>query len=95
MKKEDKKSSEYISEFLNFTRDLQDLFDFHYDAVNDCDCACGDLKHQIELGPYKDRNKAATALKKVLQRRRIHKDFVDVNSELVKYFKDPRIYKGL
>ena len=52
MKKEDKKSSEYISEFLNFTRDLQDLFDFHYDAVNDCDCACGDLKHQIELGSY-------------------------------------------
>ena len=93
MKKEDKKSSEYISEFLNFTRDLQDLFDFHYDAVNDCDCACGDLKHQIELGPYKDRNKAATALKKVLQRRRIHKDFVDVNSELVKYFKDPEFIK--
>ena len=91
--KEDKKSSEYISEFLNFTRDLQDLFDFHYDAVNDCDCACGDLKHQIELGPYKDKNKAATALKKVLQRRRIHKDFVDVNSELVKYFKDPEFIK--
>ena len=93
MKKEDKKSSEYISEFLNFTRDLQALFDFHYGAVNDCDCACGDLKHQIELGPYKDRNKAATAFKKVLQKRRIHKDFVDVNSELVKYFKDPEFIK--
>ena len=93
MKKEDKKSSEYISEFLNFTRDLQDLFDFHYDAVTDCDCACGDLKHQIELGPYKDRNRAATALKKVVQRRRIHEDFVDVNSELVKYFKGPEFIK--
>lgn len=93
MKKEDKKSSEYISEFLNFTRDLQALFDFHYGAVNDCDCACGDLKHQIELGPYKDRNKAATAFKKVLQKRRIHKDFVDVNSELVKYFKDSEFVK--
>ena len=33
MKKEDKKSSEYISEFLNFTRDLQALFDSHYGAV--------------------------------------------------------------
>ena len=93
MKKEDKKCSEYISEFLNFTRDLQALFDFHHGAVNDCDCACGDLKHQIELGPYKDRNKAATAFKKVLQKRRIHKDFVDVNSELVKYFKDPEFIK--
>ena len=93
MKKEDKKSSEYISEFLNFTRDLHALFDFHYGAVNDCDCACGDLKHQIELGPYKDRNKAATDFKKVLQKRRIHKDFVDVNSELVKYFKDPEFVK--
>lgn len=93
MKKEDKKSSEYISEFLNFTRDLQALFDFHYGAVNDCDYACGDLKHQIELGPYKDRNKAATAFKKVLQKRRIHKDFVDINSELVKYFKDPEFIK--
>lgn len=98
MKKEDKKSSESISEFLNFTRDLQAQFDYHFNAVNDCDKATGDLKHQIELGPCKDRNKAATALKKVLQNRRIHKDFVDVNSELVKYFKDPdfiKVYRRL
>ena len=98
MKKEDKKSSESISEFLNFTRDLQAQFDYHFNAVNDYDKATGDLKHQIELGPCKDRNKAATALKKVLQKRRIHKDFVDVNSELVKYFKDPdfiKVYRRL
>lgn len=93
MKKEDKKSSEYISEFLNFTRDLQAQFDYHFNAVNDYDKATGDLKHQIELGPCRDRNKAATALKRVLQKRRIHKDFVDVNSELVKYFKDPEFIK--
>ena len=93
MKKEDKKSSEYVSEFLNFTRDLQALFDMHYGAVNDCDCISGDLKHQIELGPCKDRNKAATAFKNALKKRRVHKDFVDVNSELVKYFRDPEFIK--
>lgn len=93
MKKEDKKSSEYISEFLNFTRDVQSQYDFHFNAVNDYDKETGDLKHQIELGPYKDRNKAATALKWALLKRRVHKDYVDINSELVKYFNDPDFIK--
>lgn len=93
MKKEDKKSSEVISEFLAFTRDIQAQFDYHFNAVNDYDKATGDLKHQIELGPCKDRNKAATALKQVLQKRRIHKDYVDVNSELNNYFRDPEFIK--
>ena len=65
----------------------------YYAAVNDYDKATGDLKHQIELGAYKDRNKAATALKQVLQKRRIHKDYVDINSELNNYFRDPEFIK--
>ena len=43
MKKEDKKSSEVISEFLAFTRDIQAQFDYHFNAVNDYDKATGDL----------------------------------------------------
>lgn len=92
-KSEGKKSSELISEFLSFVREVQGLYDFHSNAVHDCDKATGDLKHQIELGPYRDRNKTATLMKNVLQKRRIHKDYVDVNSELYKYFSDPEFIK--
>lgn len=96
--KEEQKSSEFLSTFLEFTRRVKTEYHYNFSSVNLQDCAIGDFKHQIELGSYRDRNKAATQLKNALQARRAHKDFVEVNSALVEYFDGDefqRVYKKL
>lgn len=93
-----KSSSEQLSNFLTFVRNIQKETDAAYERVNKLDEATGDWKHQIELGSYKDRAKAATQLNHVLKERRQYKNVVDVNQELVTYLRSDefkRVYKQL
>lgn len=89
----ERKSSKCISDFLSFTRDLHTEYNHHSNAVHECDKATGDLKHLIEFGRYADRNKAATLMNHVLKKRRVHKDYLDINEELYKYFQDTEFIK--
>lgn len=84
MKAEDKLASVYISEFLNAMRYFQRDYAIAYDEVGRAEKEEVDLKHQLELGTYKDRARTATKLAQCLKRRRQYKDEV----ELFKYAND-------
>lgn len=79
------KSSENISNFLKFCRETCSDYKMHLEDINKCEMETQDILHQLELGSYKERSKFATALARTRKRRRISKDFVDVNRVLVEY----------
>ena len=91
-------SSEYISNFLAFTRYVQSEYKLKHEDVGTCDNATQDILHQIELGSYKERNKFTTQLAKVRRERRVAKDFVDINKQIVEYVQSDefkKVYKSL
>lgn len=79
-------SSECLSEFLEFVRATRANVVDAENHIAELDGATGDWKHQIELGPYCERAKAATQLSHVLKERRKYKDIYDVNKQLSDYF---------
>lgn len=83
------KTSQNLSNFLDFVRHVQQEYDSNYKEVNTCDKETDDILHQLEFGLYKERSKFATKLSTVRKRRRAAKDYVDVNSERVTYLKTP------
>lgn len=84
-KKQEKRTSDIISEFLNFTRTLKTDYEYHDAQVNEKDKESGDLMHQIELGTYKDGVKFLSAIRKVRKERRVHSDYVKSNQDFYKY----------
>ena len=87
------KSSENISNFLTFCKNIGTDYKNHYDNVNKYDKETQDVLHQLELGSYKERPKFATALSKIRKERRKSKNFVDINKELVEYLTTPEFIK--
>ena len=87
------KSSESISNFLTFCKNICTDYKNHYDDVNKYDKETQDILHQLELGSYKERSKFATALSKIRKERRKSKDFVDINKALVEYLTTPEFIK--
>lgn len=85
--KNNSKTSEQLSTFLAFVRALTSEYDYQHDEVNKYDKETQDILHQFEFGSRKERAKFATQLSRIRKQRRISKDFVDVNSELVQYLK--------
>ncbi len=81
-KANEKKTSEYISEFLNFLRVIHSTYEYSENAMNDADAATQDLLHQIELGSYADRRKFATKLAQVRKTRRAYKDYIEITKPL-------------
>lgn len=89
MRKKETPSSEYIANFLAFVRDVKAETVTAENHVSELDGATTDWKHQIELGSYADRAKAATQLSHVLKERRKYKNVVDINKQLVEYLNSP------
>ena len=87
------KSSEHISNFLTFCKNVCQEYKTHYEAVNKYDYETQDVLHQLELGSYKQRSKFANTLAKIRKDRRISKDFVDINTTIVEYMKTPEFIK--
>lgn len=81
-----KKTSEYISDFLNFSRTVRSDFKRSYDEVNEAEKATQDILHQVEIGNAAERSKYTTQLSKIRKVRRQHKDFVDVHRDLNEFF---------
>lgn len=93
-----KKTSQQLSDFLSFVREITAEYHSSFTEVGICDKETDDLLHQIELGSYKERGKFATKLALVRSRRRIHKNVVDVNKELVAYLEEnefKKVYRKL
>lgn len=70
----DKRLSEHIRDFNRLILTIEREYNTCYTEVGDCDKATQDLLHQIELGEFKDRSKAATRLHQVRVQRREAKD---------------------
>ena len=72
----DKKPSEYISEFLNFVTEAQNIWDLYWEEVNKQDKLTQDYLHSLELDDLKcdERSKVATKLMINRKDRRYYKD---------------------
>lgn len=92
------KSSEQLSSFLSFCRDVQSQYSNCTTELDKCEQATQDLLHQLEIGLSRDRGKFATKLSHVRKQRRNYKNFVDINKVLVEYMQSDefvRVYRRL
>ena len=80
------KSSKNLEYFLNYIREMIVNYNYHNGAVNVEDKRSQDLLHELELGPSKNKDRVATKLRKSRKERRIHKDFVEINTPIYNYF---------
>lgn len=87
------KTSEELSLFLNFTRNLVKQTKVKQEELSSYEGQTQDILHQIELGSCKSRNRFATKLAHVRRCRRVVKDYLEVNSELSAYFESQEFVK--
>lgn len=89
---EEKKPSEYISEFLNFVNGAARLCDFCENELIKQDKITQDLLHSLELNElkYSDRAKIATQLTLNRKDRRYYKDRVEELTPIRNYISDNR-----
>ena len=92
-----KKSSEYISEFLNFVSDAQVKHRIYSEEVENQEKLTQDYLHSLELDDLKcdERSKVATKLAINRKDRRYYKDRVEEFEPVVKFFEDPQHKKML
>ena len=92
-----RKSSEYISEFLNFVADAQTKYQLYSEEVNKQEKLTQDYLHSLELDDLKceERSKVATKLALNRKDRRYYKDRVEEFEPIVKFFEDPQHKKML
>lgn len=92
------KTSEYISNFLNFLSDMESAYNYSYEAAHTQDLLKSDLYHKIEdeNTDYTERCKTATRLATCLRERRYHKDRVEETTPIVDFIsKNKRLIKDL
>lgn len=84
----DKKSSEYIAEFLNFVSEAQVKYKFCSEEVSNQDKLTQDYLHSLELDGLKcdERSKLATKLMINRKDRRYYKDLVEELEPIVTFF---------
>lgn len=93
----DKKSSEYLAEFLNFISEAQSHYRFCSEEVNNQDKLTQDYLHSLELDGLKrdERSKVATKLAVNRKDRRYYKDRVEELEPIVQFFEEPQNKKIL
>ena len=89
----ERKTSEEISKFLSFTRELSKEFEHISNEIDQKEAETQDILHQFEFGLARDRSRFATKLARIRRERRELKDFIDVNDGIAKYLKDPEFVK--
>lgn len=77
--------SEEIEQFLKMIKQCQIDYRYHYEIVGKKDKETQDLLHQLELGKYIERQKAATKLAKVRKERRAAKNIVESIEPIMKF----------
>lgn len=93
----EKKSSEYISEFLNFMSAAQKSYPFYIAEQEKQEKLTQDYLHSLELDGLKcdERSKIATKLAINRKDRRYYKDRVEELEPIVTFFADPQNKKVL
>lgn len=91
-KTEQRTISEYLSEFCKFCDDMEQAYNYNYDAVNRLDKMTQDFLHILELKTrnYKERAKIATQLAQCRQERRDVKDFLEDVDSLIKFLRSDK-----
>lgn len=94
---ENKKPSEYISEFLNFVSAAQKSYPFYVEEMKTQDKLTQDYLHSLELDGLKcdERSKIATKLAINRKDRRYYKDRSEELEPIVTFFADPQNKKML
>lgn len=87
--------AERLSSFMSFVRETKSNLDAAKETVIECDKETQDLLHQLELGPYKDRQKFTTQLAHTRRNRRLAKDYILVHEDFVDLFSTPEGVKVL
>lgn len=84
------KESEKLSNLLNEVRKFQSSYAFSQGRIEDLEHLQADLLHKLEFRAKdaSDRNKIATALKKLRKERRGYKEKVELNKELIGFLND-------
>lgn len=84
--------SEPISWFCKMMEDAQKDYAWNYEQVNRMDKLTQDYLHKLELDElaYKERAKVATQLARCRQKRREHKDTVEVLEPLVEFLESEK-----
>ena len=92
-----KKSSEYISEFLNFISEAQSKYKFCLEEEDKQEKLTQDYLHRLELDDLKcnERSKIATKLATNRKDRRYYKDRVEELEPIVKFFEEQQNKKML
>lgn len=80
------KSSKNLEHFLNYVREMIVNYNYHNGALNVEDKRSQDLLHELELGPSKNKDRVATKLRKSRKERRVHKDFIEINTSIYDFF---------
>ena len=78
------KSSKNLEHFLNYVREIIVNYNYHNGALNVE--RSQDLLHELELGPSKNKDRVATKLRKSRKERRVHKDFIEINTSIYDFF---------
>lgn len=93
----DKKSSEYIAEFLNFVAEARIKYKFCSEEVNNQDKLTQDYLRSLELDGLKcdERSKIATKLMINRKDRRYYKDWTEEFELIVTFFAEPQNKKVL
>lgn len=80
------KSSKNLEHFLNYVREIIVNYNYHNGALNVENKRSQDLLHELELGPSKNKDRVATKLRKSRKERRVHKDFIEINTSIYDFF---------
>ena len=93
----EKKTSEYISEFLNFVSAAQKSYSLYVEEQEKQEKLTQDYLHSLELDGLKceERSKIATKLAINRKDRRYYKDRVEELEPIVTFFADPQHKKVL
>lgn len=85
-----KKTSEYLTEFLNFIADAQSQYRFCSEELSNQDKLTQDYLHSLELDDLKrdERSKIATRLVINRKDRRYYKDRVEELEPIVRFFEE-------
>lgn len=92
MTQENKKLSEYITEFLNFISNVQSSYNCCLEEMKKQEQLTQDYLHMIELEDlkYEERNKVATKLVTNRKDRRYFKDRVEEYEPIVKFLSNQK-----
>lgn len=88
-----KNVSDYLSEFLCALRQFKTDYKSAVEEIPRCDSETQDLLHQLELGSYDARNRTATRIAHVRQRRRVCKDTVAQLQAIIDFINMPESVK--